>query len=279
MIDSQGRVFGIVNVIDLAIALSMAFLATLGTHAYRVFQIPAPVIARVEPSTVVISQTPRVRLIGRNFRHYLRVFAPPSDGPFAVAPLDPERHEIHIETVTDTSLELKLPDLADGSYDIYLFDNARELAHVAAALKIVPPDTPHAAMRLTVRLLVSDQTASLLHVGDRDTASAGATGGTAAVVLEPAELERVTVHPERVDVMDLRVERKIADDHYLWMGAHTSQMIVDAVVRVPVTATAPGRWEYKGRTVRAGEDFSFETASVKVRGTIVARDEPEAVRP
>ena len=275
MIDDRGRVFGLINLIDLGLAVLIVFAGALGLRAYKVFQIPTPVIERVEPPTLSTTSPPRVRIVGRNFRHYLRVFAPRTGQPFAVTPTKPEGPEVPVEAVTDTSLDVLLPNPAPGSYDIYVYDNTRQLAHLASAVTLAPPDPPRATMQLTVRMLIAPEVAGQLHVGDRD----GVQADPGGVAPKPAEIVQLNVRPDRVDVMDMRVARQIPGDHYLWMGTHGSQVIADAVLNVPVVAPAPGVWEYKGRTVRAGETFEFETASAKLRGLIVTRQKPEAPRP
>jgi hypothetical protein len=275
MIDDKGRVLGLINLIDLGVALLVVVAGALGVQAYRIFQMPTPVIERVEPSTLSTSGPLRVRIVGRHFRHYLRVFAPRTGQPFAVTPTRPEGPEAPVETVTDTSLDVVLPNAAPGSYDVYVYDNARQLAHLTSAVTLAAPDLPRATLQLTVRTLIAPEVAGRLHVGDRDGVQPGATGAA----LEPAEIAELTVRPERVDVMDMRVARQIPGDHYLWMGTHGSQVIADAVLNVPVVAQTPGVWEYRGRTVRAGESFEFETSSVKFRGLIVTRRELDGERP
>lgn len=274
MIDARGRLFGAINLIDLAVVLLIVLVAALGVRAYRVFRIPAPVIERVEPATVTPADAPRVKVIGRHFRHYLQAFAPRTGEPFAVSPAAPGGPAVPIVSVTENALELQLADLRPGAYDIYLFDNARQLAHLPAAVTVVPPVLPRATIRATVRLMLPPGASDQLRVGDRDTV-VSTTGGAPE---ETAQIEQLEVRPERVDVMDLRVARHLRDDHYLWMGTHGSQVIADAVLRVPVVAKVPGRWEYKDRPVRAGEEFVLETPAAKFRGVIVTRGEPEMLR-
>ena len=275
MIDARGRLFGLVNLIDLALVLLLVFAAALGVSAYRLFQIPAPVIERVEPATVAMSQDARVRVVGRNFRHYLKVFTPRSGEPFAVSPSRPEGPEAPIESVTEHALDVRLTGLTPGTYDIYVFDNERQLAHLPAAVTIAPPDVARAAIRTTVRLLLPPEVARQLQVGDRDVVAPEAGGASP----EAAQIEKIDVRPDAVDVMDLRIARHVPGDPYLWMGTHSSQVIADIVLRVPVAASASGLWAYKGGTIRAGERFVFETPAATFRGVIVSRGDPETAAP
>ncbi|MCC7418333.1 MAG: hypothetical protein IT176_14450 [Acidobacteria bacterium] len=273
MIDGNGRLFGLVNLVDLGLGLLLVFGAALGAGTYRVFHLPVPVIERVEPAALPSSAGARVRLVGRNFRHYLRVFAPRTGEPFAVTPSAPAGPELPIESVTQDALELRLSSLGPGTYDLYVFDNARELARLRHAITLAPPDPPRATMRAVVRLLLPAQVASQLRAGDRD------LGPDAnAAPAERAQIERVDIRETSVDVMDMRVARQLPGDHYLWMGRHTSQVMADVVLRVPVREASPGRWEYDGRPLRAGDRFDLETASAKAIGTVLTREDPQAVR-
>lgn len=274
MIDARGRLFGLVNLIDLSVIALLAFVAALGAYSFRVFRIPPPMVERVEPALVTDAKGPRVRIIGHNFRHYLQAFAPRTGEPFAVTPSLPAGPEVPIVSVTEDMLELQLPDLRPGSYDIYLFDNARQLVRVPAAVTLVPPTLPRATIRATVRLLLPAGAVDQLHVGDRDGGAPASTGTS----VETAHIEQLNVRPERVDVMDMRLARQQPDDHYLWMGNHSEQVIADAVLRIPVVANVPGRWDYKDRPVRAGEEFVLETSAAKFRGIVVSREEPEMAR-
>jgi hypothetical protein len=274
MIDTKGRLFGAINLVDLAAVLLLVVAAALGVAAYRVFRVPAPAIERIEPATVTIAKGAHVRIIGRNFRHYLRVFAPRTGGPFAVTPATPAGPEVPIVSVTAGALDLQLPDLPPGTYDIYLFDNARQLAHVAGALVLVPPALPRATLRATVRFLVPASAVDQLHIGDNDRAMPAYVGAP----VDGAQIEKVDVRPDRVDVMDLRLARHVPDDHYMWMGAHSSQVVADVVLRVPVVATSPGRWDYNGQPVRAGDAFVLETTAAKFTGTVVSRSDPDVAR-
>ena len=46
MIDAKGRLFGAINLVDLAVALLFVFAAALGVAGYHVFRIPVPTIVR-----------------------------------------------------------------------------------------------------------------------------------------------------------------------------------------------------------------------------------------
>jgi hypothetical protein len=274
VIDAKGRLFGVINLIDLASVLLIALVTALGVFSYRVFRIPAPIVDRVEPAMVAAAKGSRVRLIGHNFRHYLRAFAPKAGEPFAVTPSLPAGPEASIVSVTENALELQLPDLRPGAYDLYLFDNARQLVHLPSAVTFAPPTLPRATLRATVRLLLPAGAADQLHVGDRDVGAQASAGEP----VETAQIEKIDLRRERVDVMDVRLAQQSPGDHYLWMGNHNEQVIADAILRVPVVANVPGRWDYKDRPVRAGEEFVIETPAAKFRGVVVTRDEPELAR-
>jgi hypothetical protein len=191
-----------------------------------------------------------------------------------VTPRKPAGSPVAIVSVADEVLELELPELEPGSYDVYLFDNASQLAERRAALTVTPPEFPRAVMTVVVRLFLPPDTLDLIHVGDRDLLR---PSRVAAPIAQPAEIVKIDRKAERAEQMELRIARFVTDDHFLWLGTHGSQAIADATLRVPLVRTAPDRWEYNDRTIRAGEEFPLATASYRIRGLVVSVGEPEAV--
>jgi hypothetical protein len=274
IVDAKGRVFGTINLIDLAATGLLVFAAGLAVAAYRVFEIPAPAVERIEPATIAAGSAPRVRLIGRHFRHYLQAFVSRTGEPLTVTTRKPGGSPATIASVADEVLELQLPELEPGSYDVYLFDNARQVAYRPAALTVTPPLFPRAIMTVVVRLFLPPGMLDLIHVGDRDLLK---PSRATAPIARPAEIVKIDVRAERAEQMELRIARFMKDDHFVWLGTHGSQAVADATLRVPLLGTAPGRWEYNDRTIRAGEEFLLATASYKVRGLVVSVGEPEAL--
>lgn len=274
IVDAKGRLFGSINLIDLFVTGLLVFVASLAVMAYRVFEIPAPDVERIEPATIVAGSSPRARLIGRHFRHYLQAFVSRAGEPLTVSPIKPEGNPVTIVSVADEVLELQLPELEPGSYDLYLFDNARQLAHRSAALTVTPPQFPRAVMHVVVRLFVPPGMLELIHVGDQDLVK---PSRVAAPLAQPAEIVKVDVKTERAEQMELRIARFVKDDHFVWLGTHGSQAIADATLRVPLLETSPGRWEYNGRTILAGEEFPLATPSYRTRGLVVSMGDREAV--
>ena len=76
LIDDRGRLFGRINLIDVAAALVILLLIPLGYGAYQLFRTPPPEILSIEPGTLAQGSDLSVTLEGR----YLQPFLEPSSG-------------------------------------------------------------------------------------------------------------------------------------------------------------------------------------------------------
>lgn len=175
LIDERGRLFGRLNLIDAGLAvLAVAAVAGLFT-AYRVFRLPrGPDITSVEPVTQPAVNGARVRLHGRDFLPYQRVFVQRSgDTPGFVHELEKPADEFTLVNQTQAQwvvespllAEVRLPDgMGGGTYDLLFFNETRQLSvkHNAFTLtSVAPPPVrpPTATVRLEgtfTRLLASE---------------------------------------------------------------------------------------------------------------------------
>jgi len=267
VIDERGRLFGLVNVIDLALALAAVAAIAFGAAAYRVFVIPDPVLETVEPAEVLVGASPRVTLVGRHFRHYLRAFVPRTGTPFTVTPAQVDGPEARFAWVTEQRVELALPTLEPGPYDLYVFDDTKQIAYRRAAFTVVPPKFPRGLVDIHFYTYLNPTRPDLIKPADRDIAK----------VTDPlmprddaAEVTAARITPERTDDREMAFGQYQKGDYYLWFSQQGKRVIVDVTVRVPVVAVQPGRWQYKQTPVRVGETFVLETNRYIVRGPIVS---------
>jgi hypothetical protein len=267
MIDSRGRLFGVVNLIDLALAMAAIAVIGLSAAAYRVFRIPDPILDRVEPAEVMLVTKPRIALVGRHMRHYLRAFVPRAGEPFAVTTNLPDGPEARAVSVTEDRMELELPALTPGAYDLYLFDDAKRVAYRARAFTIVPPRYPQGRVEVHIQTFLAPGTVQRMAAGDVDTLTA----------IDPTLPNLGPARVAAVHRTDLTTEdREIAfafyskESPYASLSVEGKRDVVDVMLMVPVVGVRPGRWEYKKTAMRVGERLLIETEKYKVAGPIVA---------
>ena len=129
LVDERGRLFGRVNLIDFSIAVFCLLLVPLAYGAFVLFRTPTPTIVSIEPATLEQGKDLRVRLTGTGLRPFLGATV----GVIRVAGLLVE---------SPSAAEVKLPELAPGTYDLVLYDEAREVARRPNAITIVGPPPP-----------------------------------------------------------------------------------------------------------------------------------------
>ncbi|MEW5982046.1 MAG: DUF4330 family protein [Acidobacteriota bacterium] len=197
IVDDRGRLWGKVNLVDLAVAVFVLLLVPVAYSAYVLFRTPPPTIAAVEPAVLQEGKDLRVKLTGTNFRPFLQAAVGPTRAPGFLV----ESPEV---------AEVRLPDLAPGTYDLVLYDEAREVGRRPGAITILgPPVVPQPTIALRVSgafTLVPEALAQRLTVGTRFPESGDVP--TAQIVelgpAEPAVVHIVTasgVLPQRIPGM------------------------------------------------------------------------------
>jgi hypothetical protein len=262
LIDSHGRLFGRFNLVDVAAALFVIVLVPMSVVAYRVFRIPPPEILSVTPATLVADAPRRLRLTGRHFRPYLGAFAAKTGEPFSSrTPVETMQATFLVETPNE--VEIALPPLGPGTYDIHLYDTAREVASRQAAFTIAPLKS--ATIDALIRFVVPPETASLAQEGDRDRGQQAANNA-----LSPSELATMGAPRALKEAVTFISPR-----------AQMPGVAFEAVVHIPAKTRVLGGWEYKGEWLRAGETFVFETDGYKIFGVIERMTEvsPTATAP
>jgi hypothetical protein len=258
VIDERGQVLGRFNAIDFAAIVVVIVLIPMGYVAWRVVRQPVPVIESVTPSTLTTDPPVRVRMRGEHFRPYLNAFLLKTNEPHSIPQRvsDNARAEFLVETPTE--VELQLPDLDPGTYDIYLYDEGRELAHKTAAVTLTLGERPPrqyaglsvpdgAIVEFIVRFTLESDLASLVNEG--------------AVELNRPERGSPATTPAKL-VSVRKVSAKPAS------ASTPATTVIEAVVRAGVTRDH-GLWVYpEGQRIRAGETFWFGTADYIVDGLI-----------
>jgi hypothetical protein len=261
LVDDRGRIFGRFNVVDLALVVFVLILIPAAYAAYVLFKVPAPVITSVEPKTFEVVDQPRVRIRGENLLPYLTAYIGRSGEPVSVFLDDRQNSVAGFLIETPTTAVLDLPSkLGPGRYDIYLYSEEQQLAHLANAFTVevpvaerTPPPAPvRSVATVRVHYIVARDYAARPQAGDRDRHGSPTLSG------EPdAKLLALTQRPAPPTP-----------------GIADPVMLV-ADVRVPVTKSPQGLWMYKGQRIRPGESLAFGDIDYYLYGLMVNTNIPE----
>lgn len=259
LIDERGRLLGKINLIDAAVGLLFLFLIPLTYGAYALFRTPSPQITAVE--TVRLNdQGWRVKLRGKDLRPFLRAFAGRHMGEFLIE--SPSRAEV------------LLPQLEAGTYDLTLYDQAQEVAHLVGALRITPegalsttapPPTvatpPNAApltVQVRVRFVVKPEVFALIRVGDVDVTASNTT-----------EAGAVLTALEQRQSLDSQMRGEYSDVGITIIGTRDKLIVFEAILRVPVERLSNQVLSYRAMTVRVGARFTFGSPNYVMHGTVL----------
>jgi hypothetical protein len=265
IVDARGRLFGRVNLVDAAAIALVLLLIPVAVVSWRVFRVPVPSVSSIEPAVQDWRPTNlRIKVHGQHLRPYLTFFINRPDEPFFVDNRMPATKMAPVVTVTPTFVEVRVPDVRPGVYDLYLFDQSQMLQHLPRAFTLAVPATK-AMLEVTVRVVVVPELAALIRPGDEDRF----TSQYVAEGMPNATVRSVSVRPDPVERMELFPSR----DGRMWLGGTGGGRAVDVTLHVPATNNAGGRWEYKGQRIVPGEFIAFETAAYVVRGTILTLTE------
>jgi hypothetical protein len=251
MIDRQGRLLGLVNLVDGALAAVACLMVALAVLTYRSLTIPAPRVDRLEPSVITDVATP-VQLRGAHLRPFGRVFLneagqPPVMSTRRSAMRAPAPHEAELTFVGADVIQLALPPLTPGRYDVYVFDDDRQIASLPAGLTLARVEYPHATIDVLARFFAYEDLMppvnSTDHFSPKKPAAPGEAGARVTEVRRGAE----------VDEVQMRLAKYDRQEPLFFFGRRRPRRVVDVRLEVPALMTAPERWEYRGRAVRAGE--------------------------
>jgi hypothetical protein len=263
LVDSRGRLFGMLNLIDAAIVLFLLAVIPIGFVTYRVFRVPTPEITSVTPAAQPPGPDRRIHLAGHDFRPYLHAYVNKAGQPFSLVNGNPEFTEGRFLVETPTLVEIKLPELPPGTYDLRLFDERQQVAERlnAFAITTAPPLT----IDIIVRFIASSDLISLVKPGDEDTfvpVGPPLPPNQARATLKSAKVVAMT------DEKLAAIEVHLASQPGGWFGMQEHGEVLEAVVAIPVTRGDTGAWEYKKQAIRAGDTLKFETSRYAMYGVI-----------
>ena len=129
IVDSRGRVFGRLNLVDAIVAVLLIGLIPLAYGAYVLFRTPPPQLVAIEPTTLVNGPNLRVSVKGENLRPYMRVSFNNIQG------------NSFIFRNTGEAL-VDLNPMPPGVYDVVLYDNSQERARLSNAFTLTPTPLP-----------------------------------------------------------------------------------------------------------------------------------------
>lgn len=274
-VDERGRLFGRVNIVDAALVAFLLVLMPIVYTATRLFRVPKPEIERVEPATQQTAPAPRIRVIGRNLRPYLTAVATPTGLPSLVEPAQVALPQAgNITLVSPSLVEIELPRLPAGVYDLRLFDTTREVARLTNAFSLTAPPAPpapaapertpdkEAVVHARVRFIVLPEIVRLIRDNDAAaTEKPAVTGAGDPAAARPAPIPRRAV---------LRSFRVIPETLPPGMdfGSGWGARLIQADIEIPVRQNARGEWDYRQQIIRIGEGFAFQTAAYTMNGVI-----------
>ncbi|MDO8680090.1 MAG: IPT/TIG domain-containing protein [Acidobacteriota bacterium] len=137
IVDSDGRLWGRVNLVDAVLGLLLVGLLPLGYGAYMLFRVPPAVLTGIEPSTLTEGPNLRVTIRGANLRPFLRVSFDTVQG-------------LNFLFADSTHAEVELNPMTPGVYDVVLYDQKQERARLLKALTILAPPKPLPTTRVIV---------------------------------------------------------------------------------------------------------------------------------
>lgn len=153
LLDDRGRLLGRLNLVDGAVLVGALLLAWGVYTVYSVFRLPsAPEIVSVDPATQTAGDAARVKLRGRDFLPFMRVFVQRSGEKPAFVhenerPVDAftlvNRTQAEFVVESPTTAEVRLPNRMEaGTYDLLFFDETRHLGTQRSAFTLTPPPNP-----------------------------------------------------------------------------------------------------------------------------------------
>jgi hypothetical protein len=240
LIDSEGRVFGRINLVDAAVAVLAVGLLPLALGAALLFRAPAPVISSVEMAPLTITEDRaaqgtvlggKLKVRGTGLRPVLRAQIG-------------EQPAIGFIFETPSSADVLFGDIPGGTHDLVLFDGRQEVARASGAVTIPAKPAPAATrVRLAGRYVdLGDAAARDLRVGA--TFLEGGAPSAEILALGDVEAARVTINAttdvavpdrwQRTAVMAVRCQLPLMTPRECRVGG----VLLDISNVLPVPGTA-----------------------------------------
>jgi hypothetical protein len=231
--------------------------------AYLIFRVPPPTLISVEPAVLTESPKPSVRVTGSNLLPYLSAYVAPAGEPLPRYLNNRAQTDAVFLIESPEAAVIQLPPLTPGSYDLYLFDESRELTRVNRAVTIEPLKKPaprvstgKTVAQVRTRAQMPSDLAMLMKAGDIDRYGSPTDSGEPDATI--------------VDVTRQRVPNPTPGIN--------DYMIVVMDLRIPVSRIGQTElWSYKGQRIRVGESVSFGTPRYVTQGLIIEASFPPDV--
>ncbi|HZR26917.1 MAG TPA: hypothetical protein VFA59_25200 [Vicinamibacterales bacterium] len=247
------------NLIDAAAAIVVLLLIPMGYVAWRVFHQPDPIIKAITPDTLSVDSPKRVRMTGEHFAPFLNAFVSKTNQPYSVPHRVADNIQAEFLVETPTDVELQLPNLDPGTYDLYLYDEGREVAHKAAAITLTPGERRHPGR--VGEPVPNDAIVDFLVRFDVDSSIAPMIAANAVDLNRPERGAPQQTAARLVSVRTVGTSKA--------KGDATATTSIEAVVQAGVIRDH-GIWVYpEGQRIRAGETFWFGTAAYVIDGLII----------
>ena len=246
LIDNRARLFGRWNLIDAIVVGATLLLIPLGYGAFFLFRTPTPNVASLEPSSVFEHQPGTLRIVGEDLRPFLRArFGSIDAGGLLVE--------------SPTSAEIKVLDLPAGTYDLVLFDEAREVFRKPGALTVVA-SVPVAPAQIEMQAIgaftyLLDKDVSHVHVGSAF-AQPRVPSAAAAVGTSDQEAEPIA-HVLAVRAPEVAMQRVSVSTAGVVSTTVPGTLQVPAIIRLRC-AVMDGQCRLGGLAVLRDTMFSFE---------------------
>ena len=123
ILDDHGRLFGKINLIDAAVGVFLLVLIPLGYGAWLLFKTPPPVFTGITPGFVepgVLYQP--VIVNGQHLRPFFRAYVANEQAAYLFESTE--------------RVEVRLPKLEPGTYDLVFFDDAVEVGRLTNAIAV-----------------------------------------------------------------------------------------------------------------------------------------------
>ena len=241
LLDDRGRLFGKVNLIDLAVVLVVIGLLPVAYASWNLFKTPLAVIDAIAP-TALQPNVPKqqIQLTGKNLRPFLRTYVqvPQGSAPTTFLFASPE------------SAVVELPALKPGSFDLVLYDETREIGRLPKILNVVAAPTPQVT---SVSPAILEYRPLPQHLTLKGTGFApglkatvgGIAAGYQAVSGEQVELTTLPLPTGTFDVVLLDGAQEVVRvSHAVTVPKPTIELIAPRVVEA---SRDPQRIEFKGR--------------------------------
>jgi len=240
MLDDRGRVFGRVNLLDLAVGLLVFLLIPMAYASWMLFRTPVPVIQSVTPSVIPPGMADQhIDVRGQ----YLR--------PFLRANIGSARATYLFESPDHA--QVQLPALAPGTYDVSFFDS-KEIARFPNAVTVRPGTT----VEIRVRFVTRPEVLQEVQRTERDGSKT-----------PPPDASRPTL-----------VSHKVTDELLGTTKSDLSEgrlSVIEGVVRLPAIWTADG-WQSDGVPLKAGAPFKLTAPTYVLEGEILSIAAPDGPR-